>query len=846
MVVFGRKGVVVAVTLFLSTLLFLRETDLQGGTDHLLPSNVALETLALDGGGVHAKDQSVEDPSTELCRDLLLTWECMSVQTCLSQHKVEELLRWIPRRASESCKSLFQHWPCTATDTCADTSSIGTFTPGDIVARSQIQHERQSRPPYVKPEDRNVTPFPPPFTCSSQSGAVVTIHPLTMGAAREMFLGNERRLLFRRTIGFSNMYPKKRQVASWEPPQKPFHINDEVFALLDMAKSRFGLTTKRWGWDCLRHYEYSAYGVLPYFFDLPVAPNNSVASLPRHLLLPVLSMRGVSHNGALRSLLGGENSSTGALTGEGLHPCEYKKPFYFDGGAHVACNSTGSVDESALNVGEYERAAGEYYAYAEKYLNTASMAASVLQRAGVESARHVLLVLLQSYVEFNQISLHHGLVDLGLQVTCIPRVEGHYKRQAKSVTSVEALERERDKYLRYHGNGYMWGFRVYDDTPGTFPSLDGVTRMIEDKVFDAVIFAGFNSGRPESALLFREVTASYSSKKIIFVQTTDAPYPHGVERDWSSATTYGHFFMREVQDKYDQCPSPVAVPAIEKRLLLPRSPYEIPSTAKANCGDPLPEYMVHHEDSVVLLDGYHWGEVYIKWILGSVRKFTNATIVLLCPHNESFLSVTQQQSAAFEQYQPLVAVLFYNSTVHKDQFLFYAAKEFLSRPTSRRFSRVVVSSSLEAVWVADLFRFIGPHVYVTRAGDHRDFPEHALGDCGLSYPSAMNGGGSKLALFSHHTLAGERKQVEIFLSLIETVGGFSVCSNNAALNGVMHVIDTSSAASGDVSVVAWSADSGPVVQHDDTTCATISKVQTLCGNEKNAAVLLNRCQSIPV
>lgn len=40
----------------------------------------------------------------------------------------------------------------------------------------------------------------------------------------------------------------------------------------DLQQSRFGITTKRAGWDCMRHYEISANGTVPCFKDLDLKP----------------------------------------------------------------------------------------------------------------------------------------------------------------------------------------------------------------------------------------------------------------------------------------------------------------------------------------------------------------------------------------------------------------------------------------------------------------------------------------------------------------------------------------------------------------------------------------------
>jgi hypothetical protein len=42
----------------------------------------------------------------------------------------------------------------------------------------------------------------------------------------------------------------------------------------DLQSSKFGITTKRSGWDCLRHYEIAANGSVPCFRDLQMKPKN--------------------------------------------------------------------------------------------------------------------------------------------------------------------------------------------------------------------------------------------------------------------------------------------------------------------------------------------------------------------------------------------------------------------------------------------------------------------------------------------------------------------------------------------------------------------------------------------
>jgi len=53
----------------------------------------------------------------------------------------------------------------------------------------------------------------------------------------------------------------------------------------DYAISYFGKTTKKAGWDCLRHYEIIANGCIPYFPDLSECPKETMVSFPKNIVL---------------------------------------------------------------------------------------------------------------------------------------------------------------------------------------------------------------------------------------------------------------------------------------------------------------------------------------------------------------------------------------------------------------------------------------------------------------------------------------------------------------------------------------------------------------------------------
>jgi len=60
-----------------------------------------------------------------------------------------------------------------------------------------------------------------------------------------------------------DLFGSYNQVGEWKPL---FTCTGAYLSELD--KSKFGITTKRAGWDCLRHYEYAARGVVLCFKDL--------------------------------------------------------------------------------------------------------------------------------------------------------------------------------------------------------------------------------------------------------------------------------------------------------------------------------------------------------------------------------------------------------------------------------------------------------------------------------------------------------------------------------------------------------------------------------------------------
>jgi hypothetical protein len=72
----------------------------------------------------------------------------------------------------------------------------------------------------------------------------------------------------------------------------PGNLNTYIFTneedyYADYQTSEYALTTKKGGWDCLRHYEILANGCIPLFPDLEKCPSQTMTFFPKYLVLDV-------------------------------------------------------------------------------------------------------------------------------------------------------------------------------------------------------------------------------------------------------------------------------------------------------------------------------------------------------------------------------------------------------------------------------------------------------------------------------------------------------------------------------------------------------------------------------
>jgi len=80
---------------------------------------------------------------------------------------------------------------------------------------------------------------------------------------------------------------QKVKVQAFVDPRdtRTYIYHDEADYYGDYAESLFGVTTKKAGWDCLRHYEIMANQCIPHFLDLESCPRTTMMFLPKYELL---------------------------------------------------------------------------------------------------------------------------------------------------------------------------------------------------------------------------------------------------------------------------------------------------------------------------------------------------------------------------------------------------------------------------------------------------------------------------------------------------------------------------------------------------------------------------------
>lgn len=282
-----------------------------------------------------------------------------------------------------------------------------------------------------------------------------------------------------KSVDFSPLVPGRMETYIYGP-------DDEDAYHRGYRDSRFAITTRKWGWDCLRHYEILAAGAIPYFPRLWLCPPRTMAQFPKSKILRAMTMRGVT---------------------------------------------SGVIDPNKFSEERYHEHASILLEATRTSLTTTALARRFLGALGCSAARSVLVLSEDSPEalgpDYQRCLLVHGLKELlgANAVIDAPRVEHLYKTTP-----------ERAAQLRHSlwGHGFTYAMRLPDE------DIDrtNIEQRIRRRDFDLVVYGSVHRGLPHWDL----VTSNYPNDRVALVDGEDI---HECEIEPRLASSFP-YFRREI------------------------------------------------------------------------------------------------------------------------------------------------------------------------------------------------------------------------------------------------------------------------------------------------------------
>jgi hypothetical protein len=252
----------------------------------------------------------------------------------------------------------------------------------------------------------------------------------------------------------SEIQKKDKLLSSPIPGNVSTYIyNDEESYYNEYRRSFFATTTKKVGWDCMRHYEIMANGCIPYFPDLDKCPPNTMALLPKSLL----------------------------QKGNQLYA---KMKNHKDGSSNLI---------------EYESLANSILDYTRAHLTTKEMARYILEKSNHTHVKRVLYLSGDTGPDYLRCLTLHGFKELfGTSCHDYPKIPHIYKGNID--------------YKKLYGKGMTYTnlldsdlhYEAYDTT---------LQNDIAMKHYDAIVYGNYHRGMP----FYDIISRVYSPSQIILL-----------------------------------------------------------------------------------------------------------------------------------------------------------------------------------------------------------------------------------------------------------------------------------------------------------------------------------------
>jgi len=295
------------------------------------------------------------------------------------------------------------------------------------------------------------------------------LHPITFSIAEEKIVTS---IPFKNKI-VSNLIPGNLSTYI-------YHTEEDYYN--EYQKSYFAITTKKGGWDCMRHYEILANGCLPYFINIEECPPNTMALLPKNLLLESNNM--------------------------------YKK---------FVNKNIQDLKEEDIN--EYNILVNKLIEYTKNHLTTVKMVQYVLQKTNFENVSNILFLSSSVDPDYLRCVTLHGFKKIFVD-KChdYPKIPHIYK--SKDI-----------RYSDLYGKGITYT-NLLDPLLHNEYLDNRIEEDIKNKYYDIIIYGSYHRGMP----YYNLIQQTYKSNEIILLCGEDihsCNYHHFVEKGH-------HVFVREL------------------------------------------------------------------------------------------------------------------------------------------------------------------------------------------------------------------------------------------------------------------------------------------------------------
>lgn len=250
--------------------------------------------------------------------------------------------------------------------------------------------------------------------------------------------------------------PSKDRDFAWIiPGQLDTYIYDSEEAYyLDYQRSYFGITCKKGGWDCLRHYEILANGCIPYFVDLDQCHPHTMYFLPKEIIYEAMNLPGV-------------------------------------------CYETRTIDYEIFDHARYYEIVEELLEHTRNHLTTQKMAQYLLKTVNYTGEKPILFFCYTTLPEYLSNLTLIGLKQLlGNRVIDIPKIPHIYKEYQGNIKTL-------------YGKGMSYTRTVEVDNT----DRNDIEKRIKDREFGLIIY-----GSIHHELAFHDtVLHNYSDQEIVYL-----------------------------------------------------------------------------------------------------------------------------------------------------------------------------------------------------------------------------------------------------------------------------------------------------------------------------------------